>query len=109
MSAAILKDAQSSSQASTTRVDSAELGETLVEIRDLEKRFSLSGDFLEQLTFEKGRLRRKQEYVHAINGVTLDVKRGGGTVRGRGIRLWQVDGRTYRDGASQAQRWRDTF
>ena len=75
MSAAILKDAQSSSQAST-RVDSAELGETLVEIRDLEKRFSLSGDFLEQLTFEKGRLRRKQEYVHAINGVTLDVKRG---------------------------------
>ena len=48
----------------------------LVSIRGLEKRFDLSGSFLEQLRFEGGRLRRKQEAVHAINGVDLDVQRG---------------------------------
>ncbi|HLV77422.1 MAG TPA: oligopeptide/dipeptide ABC transporter ATP-binding protein [Marinobacter sp.] len=48
----------------------------LVSIRGLEKRFDLSGSFLEQLRFEKGRLRRKQEAVHAINGVDLDVHKG---------------------------------
>ncbi|WP_303293110.1 ABC transporter ATP-binding protein [Marinobacter sp. ST-43] len=48
----------------------------LVSIRGLEKRFDLSGSFLEQLRFEGGRLRRKQEAVHAINGVNLDVNKG---------------------------------
>ena len=48
----------------------------LVEIRGLEKKFDLSGSFLEQITFEKGRFRRKQEAVHAINGVDLQVQRG---------------------------------
>lgn len=51
-------------------------GETLVEIRGLEKHFPLSGDFLEQLRFERGKLVRRQEFVHAINGVDIDVKRG---------------------------------
>ncbi|MBB5320910.1 ABC transporter ATP-binding protein [Marinobacter oulmenensis] len=48
----------------------------LVSIRGLEKRFDLSGNLLEQITFEGGRFRRKQEAVHAINGVDLDVQRG---------------------------------
>lgn len=48
----------------------------LVQIRGLEKRFDLSGSLLEQITFEGGRFRRKQEAVHAINGVDLDVQRG---------------------------------
>jgi len=48
----------------------------LVSIRGLEKRFDLSGSLLEQITFEKGRFRRRQEVVHAINGVDLDVQRG---------------------------------
>ncbi|MBN7768596.1 ATP-binding cassette domain-containing protein [Marinobacter daepoensis] len=48
----------------------------LVSIQNLEKRFDLSGSFLEQLRFEGGRLRRKQEAVHAINGVNLDVHKG---------------------------------
>ena len=48
----------------------------LVSIRGLEKRFDLSGGLLEQITFEKGRFRRRQEAVHAINGVDLDVQRG---------------------------------
>ena len=47
----------------------------LVSIRGLEKRFDLSGSFLEQLRFEGGRLRRKQEAVHAINGVNLEVQK----------------------------------
>ncbi len=48
----------------------------LVSIRGLKKRFDLSGSLLEQITFEGGRFRRKQEAVHAINGVDLDVQKG---------------------------------
>ena len=48
----------------------------LVSIRALEKRFDLSGSLLEQITIEGGRLRRRQEAVHAINGVDLDVQKG---------------------------------
>ncbi|PAV27413.1 ABC transporter ATP-binding protein [Tamilnaduibacter salinus] len=48
----------------------------LVEIRDLEKRFDLSGNFLEQLQFRDGRIQRHREFVHAINGVNLNVHRG---------------------------------
>ncbi|WP_458525805.1 ABC transporter ATP-binding protein [Onishia taeanensis] len=47
-----------------------------MEIRNLHKRFSLSGDFLEQLKFKGGKLVREQEHVHAINGVDLDIRRG---------------------------------
>ncbi|BES73343.1 ATP-binding cassette domain-containing protein [Marinobacter nanhaiticus D15-8W] len=48
----------------------------LVQIRDLKKRFDLSGNFLEQLRFRNGRFVRHQEFVHAINGVNLDVQKG---------------------------------
>jgi len=48
----------------------------LLQIRDLYKKFSISGDFLDQIKFEDGKLTRKQEFVHAINGVTIDVQRG---------------------------------
>ncbi|WP_100639157.1 ABC transporter ATP-binding protein [Marinobacter salexigens] len=48
----------------------------LVEIRGLEKRFDLSGGLLEQITFKGGRFQRKQEAVHAINGVDLQVRKG---------------------------------
>lgn len=48
----------------------------LVDIRNLEKRFDLSGNFLEQLRFRNGRIVRHQEYVHAINGVSLGVQKG---------------------------------
>ncbi|MBW6391858.1 ABC transporter ATP-binding protein [Billgrantia antri] len=49
---------------------------SLLQIRGLEKRFSLSGDFLEQLKFKGGKLVREQKYVHAINGIDLDIQRG---------------------------------
>lgn len=48
----------------------------LVDIRGLEKKFDLSGGLLEQISFEGGRFRRKQEAVHAINGVDLQVRQG---------------------------------
>lgn len=50
--------------------------QSLVQIRDLYKRFSISGDFLDQLRFQGGKLVRHQEFVHAINGVSLDVMQG---------------------------------
>ncbi|MBV1788534.1 ATP-binding cassette domain-containing protein [Marinobacterium sp. D7] len=50
--------------------------ESLVQIEDLYKRFSISGDFLEQIKLRGGKLVREQEHVHAINGVTLDVRKG---------------------------------
>lgn len=50
--------------------------ETLVRIEDLYKKFSISGDFLDQLKFKGGKVVREQEFVHAINGVNLDVYRG---------------------------------
>ncbi|KXJ42759.1 peptide/nickel transport system ATP-binding protein [Marinobacter salarius] len=49
---------------------------TLVDIRGLEKKFDLSGGLLEQISFKGGRFHRKQEAVHAINGVDLQVQKG---------------------------------
>lgn len=49
---------------------------TLLSIRQLHKKFSISGDFLDQIKFKDGRIKRVQEFVHAINGVSLDVQRG---------------------------------
>ncbi|SIS79458.1 ABC transporter ATP-binding protein [Neptunomonas antarctica] len=49
---------------------------SLVQINDLYKRFSISGDFLDQLQFKGGKLVRHQEHVHAINGVSLEVMPG---------------------------------
>lgn len=48
----------------------------LVDIRGLEKQFDLSGGFLEQISFKGGRFQRRQEAVHAINGVDLQVHKG---------------------------------
>lgn len=54
----------------------SESAKTLLRVEDLHKKFSISGDFLDQLHFEGGRIKRKQEFVHAINGVNLDVQQG---------------------------------
>ncbi|MEH6824134.1 MAG: oligopeptide/dipeptide ABC transporter ATP-binding protein [Motiliproteus sp.] len=48
----------------------------LLQVANLEKRFNISGDFLDQLKFEGGRIVRKQEHVHAINGVSFEVMKG---------------------------------
>ena len=48
----------------------------LLQIENLHKRFNISGDFLDQLKFEGGKIVRKREHVHAINGVSFDVMQG---------------------------------
>ena len=48
----------------------------LVDIRGLGKKFDLTGSLLEQISFKNGRFQRKQEAVHAINGVNLQVFKG---------------------------------
>ena len=48
----------------------------LLKIDNLIKRFSISGDFLDQIRFQKGRLTRHQTFVHALNGVSLEVNQG---------------------------------
>ncbi len=50
--------------------------ETLLKIDNVYKRFSISGDFLDQIKFKGGKLIREQEFVHALNGISLEVKRG---------------------------------
>ncbi len=70
-----MNESDTSSTSLETPVGSASQ-QPLLEIKNLHKHFSISGDMLDQLSFQGGRLTRKQEFVHAINGVTLDVQRG---------------------------------
>ncbi len=58
------------------KVSAQESKQSLLQVRDLYKRFSISGDFLDQLRFEGGKIKRHQEFVHAINGVDLDIFKG---------------------------------
>ena len=48
----------------------------LVDIKNVEMRFPLSGGFLDQIKFRGGKFVREQEFVHAINNVSLSVKKG---------------------------------
>jgi len=50
--------------------------ETLLEIDSLYKRFDISGDFLDRLNFSGGKIGVDHTYVHAINGVSFEVKKG---------------------------------
>lgn len=56
--------------------DQVGIGESLITVRALYKRFDMSGDLLDQFHFSAGKLKRKREFVHAINGVDLDVRKG---------------------------------
>lgn len=53
-----------------------ENGASLLELKNVEKRFELDQGMLETLKFRGGKFVREQRNVHAVNGVTLDVKRG---------------------------------
>lgn len=48
----------------------------LVEIQSVSKRFNISGDLLDQLKFSGGKLTRHKQYVHAVNDVSLTVRKG---------------------------------
>lgn len=45
-------------------------------VKNLIKRFDISGGFLEQLAFENGKLIRKHTIVRALNDVSLSIARG---------------------------------
>jgi peptide/nickel transport system ATP-binding protein len=49
---------------------------SIIQVSSLKKRFDISGDFLDSIQFKDGRFRLHKEYVHAINGVNFDVKKG---------------------------------
>ncbi|NKB64166.1 MAG: ATP-binding cassette domain-containing protein [Gammaproteobacteria bacterium] len=48
----------------------------LLGVNQIYKRFPISGDLLDQLRFRGGRITRHQEFVHALNGVTMEVQEG---------------------------------
>ena len=87
----------------------AAASEALLEIRDLWKAFPLASGLLEQLRFEQGRLVRKRESVKAINGVSLDIRRGealcvvGESGCGKSeLALVEIDSAATRDAANRA-------
>ena len=50
--------------------------ETLLHVDSLHKRFDIAGDFLDRIEFKDGKFGLKTAYVHAINGVSFEVKKG---------------------------------
>ena len=50
--------------------------ETLLSIQNVVKHFDISGGFLEQIRFRKGKFTRDQTVVRAVNGVSFDIKKG---------------------------------
>lgn len=49
---------------------------SIVTIDKLVKHFDISGGFLEQLQFKSGRVVRRKTEVKAVNGVSLEIKKG---------------------------------
>jgi oligopeptide/dipeptide ABC transporter ATP-binding protein len=48
----------------------------MLEVQDLRQRFELGQDFLDRLRLERGRLRYRRAYVHAVNGVSFSIRKG---------------------------------
>lgn len=48
----------------------------LVSIRNLVKRFDITGGWLDQFQFSGGKVKKERTIVRAVNGVTLDVAQG---------------------------------
>lgn len=48
----------------------------LLQIKELDKHFDVSGGFLERLTFEKGRFGLKSTVVQAVNSVSFSIRKG---------------------------------
>lgn len=49
---------------------------TLLEVKNLYKRFDISGGFLDQLKFSGGKFHREITLVKALNNVSLEIKQG---------------------------------
>ena len=48
----------------------------ILKIENIVKHFDISGGFLDQLTFEHGRIIRKKTLVKAVNDVSLHINKG---------------------------------
>jgi peptide/nickel transport system ATP-binding protein len=48
----------------------------LLTIKNLVKHFDISGGFLDQLRFKKGKISREKTLVQAVNGVSFSIKKG---------------------------------
>jgi peptide/nickel transport system ATP-binding protein len=48
----------------------------ILEIRDVDKHFDISGSIIDQIKFADGKFKRKRTVVKAVNNVTLDVQAG---------------------------------
>nr|WP_321257627.1 oligopeptide/dipeptide ABC transporter ATP-binding protein [uncultured Pseudodesulfovibrio sp.] len=48
----------------------------ILEVRDIDKHFDISGSIIDQIKFSGGKFNRKQTLVKAVNNVTLDVQPG---------------------------------
>lgn len=50
--------------------------EVLLRVEKLTKHFPVQKNIFEQMTFNTGRFELKRQVVHAVNGVTLEIKKG---------------------------------
>lgn len=48
----------------------------LLQVKNLEKKFTLDEGFLESLRFKGGKLSREERAVHAVNNISFDIRRG---------------------------------
>ncbi len=48
----------------------------LLRVQNVVKHFDITGGWLEQFKFENGRVVKRQQIVHAVNGVTFDIHDG---------------------------------
>ncbi|NDV19001.1 ATP-binding cassette domain-containing protein [Pseudodesulfovibrio sp. JC047] len=48
----------------------------ILEVRDIDKHFDISGSIIDQVKFSNGKFHRKQTLVKAVNNVSLDVQPG---------------------------------
>ena len=56
--------------------DTPSVSTPLLSLKNLEKKFDLDHGFLETLQFKGGRLTRERRSVHAVNNVSMDVRKG---------------------------------
>lgn len=52
------------------------MSQPLIQISDLTKQFEVTESWMNQLRFHRGRLQRKKQFVHALNGVNLTLQKG---------------------------------
>ncbi len=52
---------------------------SLLSVRNLYKRFDISGGMLDQIKFENGKFKREKTLVKALNNISIEINKGGET------------------------------